>query len=121
MLLVGGVSRIDGLHAKVETHNKIIKVQAYAKTVCHGYLLVELVYLELSPGLVGIVFESPDVAGIYEEGGIELPEEQRAPLHVHVELHVARLVDEVYTTVGATELARTELAHVPSSHGIGSA
>ena len=75
MLLVGGVSRIDGLHAKVETHNKIIKVQAYAKTVCHGYLLVELIQLELPAGLLFVGTKGPDVAGIYEERSLELPKQ----------------------------------------------
>ena len=51
MLAMCIVSRIDGLHTQIETQDEIIEIHPQAQSVCHSYLLVELVQLELSAGL----------------------------------------------------------------------
>ena len=42
MLILGVISRIDCLHAQVETKDEVIEVQTQAQSVGGGYLLVEL-------------------------------------------------------------------------------
>ena len=121
-MLVGvAVGGVDGLHAHVETQDEVVEVEAQAQTVGHGQLLVELVEAELSAGLFGIVAQRPDVARIDEGSSIELPEEEGAIFEVEVELHIARLVDEVDAAVGTTERARSQSAHAPSAHRVGTA
>ena len=121
VLPAAGVARIDGLHAAVEAQDKIVEVEAQAQSVGHGYLLVEAVEAELSAGLVGVVARVPHVAGVDESRPVELPEEVRAIFHAHVQLEVARLVDEVYLAVLALVAARAQLAHAPAAHAVGAA
>ena len=121
MLVIALIGRIDGLHSAIKTENEVIEVESQAKSIRISYLLVELIPLELSAWLVGIVAERPDVSGINERRAVELPKEMGTKLNVEVELHVARLIDEVNAPVGASELSRAELPHAPSSHRVGSA
>ena len=107
-----GVGRVDGLHTCIKAHDKEVGTKAH--TVSHGYLSPEGVEVELSARLVCIVADGPDVAGIEEDGSIEFPEHVGAVLHVHVEFHISRLVDEVDASVCALERARTKTAHRPS-------
>ena len=62
MLATVGVGRVDGLHAHVQAHDEIVEIKAQTKAVGHGYLLVELIELELSARLVLIVLDSPNIA-----------------------------------------------------------
>lgn len=117
LVLIGG---IDGFHTHIETQDEIVEVKTYSQAVSHSYLLVELIQLELSAWLLFVGTKGPDVAGIYEERTLELPEQRRAVLGIEVELQIARLVDEVDTAVGASELSWSQLSYTPSSHGVGS-
>ena len=121
MLVPVGISRIDGLHASVEAEDEIIEVQPQAETVCNSHLLIEVFETELSSRLFRITAQCPDVPGIHEGGTIQFPEQMRAILCIQVQLHVARLVDEVYPAVHATELARPEFPHAPAPDRVGSA
>ena len=111
------IGRVDGFHACVETQDKIVEVKTKAETVSHGYLLVKLVEAKLSARLLGVRAKGPNVACVYEEGAVKLPEQVCAQLGVEVELHVARLVYEVDASVGSLEPTRSELSHAPSAHG----
>ena len=97
LVLIGG---IDGFHTHIETQDEIVEVKTYSQAVSHSYLLVELIQLELSAWLFIVGTKGPDIAGIYEERTLELPEQRRAVLSIKVELQIARLVDEVDTAVG---------------------
>lgn len=112
------VSRIDGLHTEVQTNDKIGKIEAHAQTIGHRNLLVEGVKTKLSTRLLVIVAKCPDVTSIDERRSIQFPEKMRTILEVHVQLYVARLVDKVDATVRATEFARTEATHAPTTHAI---
>jgi len=105
--VVGGV---DGFHACIEADDEEVEVHTEAESVGDGYLAVEAVEAECSAWLVGIVADGPDVTGIDEEGSVELPEEVGAVFDAEVELEVARLVDEVDTTVGTIVGTRSERA-----------
>jgi len=105
--VVGGV---DGFHACIEADDEEVEVHAEAESVGDGYLAVEVVETECAVWLVGIVANSPDVASIDEEGTIELPEQEGTVFNAEVELEVARLVDEVDTTVGTIVGTRSERA-----------
>ena len=91
MLTLGGIGRVDGLHAAVETENEVVKVEADAQTIGYGDLAIEIVDAEDAVGLVGIVANVPYVARIYEEGACKLPEKARAVFHAEVKADVARL------------------------------
>ena len=69
-----------GLHAKVETQQKVCEVHADAKAVSRRYLLVELIEAELAPGLVHIVFDCPYISGIDKQSALKNPEELGAVL-----------------------------------------
>ena len=84
MLPVGVIGRVDSFHAHVETEDEEIEVEAQAKTIPHSYLLVKLVYLELSAPLLGIVEQSPNVARVDKKRAIQLPKEIRAILGAQV-------------------------------------
>lgn len=94
------VCRIDGFHSSVESDNEKVKIHAEAYSVAYGNLFVELIKSERTAWLVFIVADSPDVAGIDEEGSIELPKEEGSVFKVEVKLDVTRLVNEVYASVG---------------------
>ena len=121
VFLVGLIARIDSLHAKVETQDKIAEIhpQAYAIGYCH--LLPQAGDFELTARLVSIVTKSPYITGINEEGTLELPKQIATQLGIEVYLHVARLIDEVNATVFAGIAARTERAHTPSANAVGTA
>ena len=121
LIVVGLVGRVDGFHAQVEAQDEILEVEAHASPIAHRQLLEEMGDAELSSRLVGIVAQGPDVAGIDEQGPAELPEELCAVFGIQVNLHVARLVDEVDASVLLLVLAGSERAHAPSAHAVGSA
>ena len=101
---------MDGFHTCIEADDEEVEVHAEAESVGYGYLAVEVVETECAVWLVGIVANSPDVASIDEEGTIELPEQEGTVFNAEVELEVARLVDEVDTTVGTILGTRSERA-----------
>ena len=121
MFLVGFVTRIDGLHAEVETKYEIAEVHPQSDAVGYCHLLPQAAGLELTARLVGIVAESPHIAGIDEEGSLELPEEVATQFGIEVNLHVTRLVDEVDAAVFAGIASGTERAHTPSANAVGTA
>ncbi len=116
-----GVGRVDGLHARIEAEDEIVEVETDAQPVGHGYLTPELIEAELPTGLVGIVAEGPDVAGIDKGGTIDFPEQMGSILDVHVELDVARLVDEVDAPVGTLEGAWAQASDRPPPDAVGPA
>ena len=117
-LLVGG---IDGFHAQVETQDEEIEVETKSQAVTDGQLAGQVLETELSARLFVIFAQRPDVTGIDEEGSAELPEQLGAVLHVEVELHVARLVDEVDGSIALLVFARSQRTHAPAAHTIGTA
>ena len=121
MLFLVVIHGVDGLHTHVETNDEIVEVQSQSQTIAYSYLLPEVIEMELSLGLLLIVSDGPDVTGIQEQGAIELPEELGTVLHIQVELHITGLVDEVYASVTTDESTRTQRAHTPASHTIGTA
>ena len=119
MLFAVFVNRVDRFHAHVESENKIIEIQSHPQSVGHCYLFVKLIKLELPSRLLSVVSQCPYIAGIDEEGTVELPEEYGSVFQVQVQLHVAGLIDEIDSTVVAFKFARSESSHAPSSYRVG--
>ena len=119
MLLLGGIGGVDSLHTHVEANNEIVEVQTDAQTIADSQLVPELRELKLSARLLFVFTQGPYITGIDEQGTTKLPEQIGTILEIEVELHIARLVDEVDTSVGANELTRTQTAHTPTTHTIG--
>ena len=68
-----------------------------------GIMLITVVIcridFELSPRLVRIVAQGPDVSGIDKSSAIKLPKEEGTVFGIEVEFHVTGLVDEVNASV----------------------
>ncbi len=94
-MLSTGIDGIDGLHTTIETEDEEVEVEADAKTIGEGNLLIELIKLKLTTRLAGIVANGPDIAGIHENGTLDLPEQLAAELHAGIELDIACLIEEV--------------------------
>ena len=118
MPVLVGIGGMDGFHAGVEPKDEVVEVEAKAEAIRDGNLPPELVEAELAAGLVVIVANSPDVAGIDEEGTIEFPEEEGTILHAEIELDVSTLVQEVDLSVCSLVGTWTERTHCPSTHGV---
>ena len=54
---------------------------------------------KLTAGKIFVAPRVPDIACIYEESTIEFPEKRRSPFKTQIELHISRLVDEIYFAV----------------------
>ena len=91
-LPAGGVV---GLHAHIDTHKKILEVQADAGAIGGSDLLIELVELENAARLVLIVLDGPDVARVQEEAQLHYPEQLGTVLEIDIEADITALVDEV--------------------------
>ena len=113
------VCRIDSLHAGIETQEEIVQVQPETKSIGYRYLLPTCIPSELSSRLVLVVTKRPDIAGIYKEGSVKLPEQVYTQLGTHVKFHVAGLVDKVYIAVVADEGAGTKTSYAPATHTVG--
>ena len=72
-IVVGFIGRIHSLHAKIETDDEIVKVKAQAESIANGNLRGEIFQGELSTRLFLVIAQSPDVAGIHEEGTTQFP------------------------------------------------
>lgn len=68
------LGRIVGFHAKVETEQKVGEIHAEPNAVGQSYLLPEGVEPEHTSGLVFVIVNGPDVAGINEGCALEHPE-----------------------------------------------
>ena len=79
-------------------------------------LLVEFIKFELPARLFFIIAQGPNVACINEECPIDFPEEESAIFCIQVNLHVARLIDEVNGTICAMKLTRSESSYIPTSY-----
>jgi len=95
------ISWMDGFHTGIKAENEEVEVHAKANSVGYSYLAVEVVQSEGSTWLVGIVANRPYIAGIDEEGTVELPEKEGAVFDAEVKLEVTRLVDEVDATISS--------------------
>ena len=113
--------RIVCFHAHIDTHQEILEIQADAGTVGRSNLLVELVELEHAARLVFIVLDGPDVARIHKKAQFNNPEKFGPVLQIDVEADVAALVDEFAQIVVAVIAARTQGAHTPAAHTVGTA
>ena len=111
---------MDGFHAGIEAKDEEVEVHTETESVGYGYLAIEVVETEGASRLVGIVANGPDVAGIDEEGTVELPEEEGSVFDAEVELQVTRLVDEVDTAIGSVVGTWSQRAYRPSSYAVGS-
>ena len=72
MLALVVIGWVDGFHAHVEAKDEIVEIESHTQTIGCCYLLVELVYLELSPWLVGVISQCPNITGVNEQGPVEL-------------------------------------------------
>ena len=93
------VCGIYSLHAHIESQDKIVEIEPHAQTVCRSELVIEFSDIKLSSRLVRIFPQCPNIAAIDEHRTVELPKEVSAVLHVEVNLHVTRLIDEVDGTI----------------------
>ncbi len=59
-----GIIRIDSFHATIESKNKIIKIQTQTNAVSCGELLKEIIELEFSSRLIGIIARCPYISAI---------------------------------------------------------
>ena len=94
-----GLGWMNGFHTAVEPQNKIVEVEAKAKSVGDCYLPPELIELELTARLVLVVPDCPDIACIDEGCPIEFPKEVGAILNIQIQLDVTGLIDEVNSSV----------------------
>jgi len=111
--------RIMGLHTHVETEQEVSEVESKTETVGSGYLFIERIEMEHSSGLIGIIVDRPDIAGVDKESEFKQPKEPGSIFHRKVETYVAALVDEVAHGVGAGEGSGAERAHIPSADTVG--
>ena len=56
--------RIVGFHTKIQAKQEVSEIEAYAKSITQGYLLIEFVYLKHTAWLVLIIFNCPYIAGV---------------------------------------------------------
>lgn len=108
----------DGFHSGVEPEYEVSEVQSQTDAVSYGDLFVEAVEAELSSRLALVVAHGPDVSGIDEGRAVEFPEEWGAVFDVQVELYVACLVDEVYSSVCPDKRSGAQFAHAPPSDAV---
>ena len=94
-MLAAGIGRIDGLHTTIEAEDEEVEVEADTKAISKGYLLIELIRLELAAWLAGIVAYGPDIARIYEDGTLNFPEQLATKLQAGIELDITCLIEEV--------------------------
>ena len=113
------IDRRDSLHAAVEAYDEVAEVQAQSQSVGCSQLLVERVESELTARLFFVVAQGPDIAGIDKQSTIKFPEERCAQFCIQIQFHVARLVDEINLSVGASETTWSQLAHAPSTYAVG--
>ena len=93
--------------AHVEAYDDEVEVVAQACACAEGDA-AERFGREAAAGTVGIVAQQPHVAGIEEDGTVEVAEEACSEFGIGLELHVARLVHVGITRVGGTEGAGAE-------------
>ena len=89
------------LHTKVETQQEVGEIQANAQAIAQSYLLVELIELEHTAGLVLVFFYCPYIAGIDECAQLNHPKQFGTILQIHVEAHIAALINEAVHRAGA--------------------
>lgn len=89
------VSRIMGFHTKVKAQQEVSEVHAQTYAVSGSNFFVETIEMEHAAGLVGIVVDGPDIAGINEQGAFEHPEQLGPVLGRQDKRYVAALIDKV--------------------------
>ena len=107
------------LHAHVEAHEEVGEVHTQAHAVGKCQLLVELTKLKHTAGLIGIVANGPDVASIDKRRALNHPKQFGSELDAGIEANVATLVDETVLRVASGKTTRSEGAHTPTSHAVG--
>ena len=107
------------LHTHINAHKEILEIQADTGTVGCCNLLIELVELEHTARLVFIASDGPDVTGIKEQAQLNDPEQLGTILQVDIKADVTTLVDKVGKFVVAVITARTQGAHAPTAHAVG--
>lgn len=107
-----------GFHATVESKDEVVEIETKAETVGDCNLPPELIELKLSARLVFVVAYGPDVASINEGRAVQFPEKVGTVFHIHIELDVACLVDEIDTSIRTLETARTEFANAPAADAV---
>ena len=112
---------IDGFHTQVEANDEIVEVQAQSQTVTDSQIFQDALKLKLSPGLIRIVAERPDITRIDKQRTAELPEQMGPVFEVQVEFQVTGLRDEVDVTVLVAVAPRAEAPDAPSAHAVGTA
>ena len=74
IFVLASIHRIDGLHASVETDDKVVEVESDTYPICHGQLLVESVEAERAFLLSFVFADVPDITGINESCTVEFLE-----------------------------------------------
>ena len=109
------------LHAHVEAQQEVSEVHAQSQAVRESQLLKELAYLERATGLVLIFLDGPHVTTVDKCSQLKNPEELAPVFQVQVKPDVATLVDEAVLSLFTVEATRSQSAHAPSSHAVGTA
>ena len=86
--------RVVGLDAIIYTQNDEVGHQTQTQSPRHGNLLVE-VLADGAVGLIQIILQRPDIAGIPEGGELELPEQTTSQLDGGIQSDIATLVEKV--------------------------
>ena len=79
--------------AEVEAQDEEVQVIAYAYAGAEGDGLAEVGHVDFAAGLLLIVTDEPDVAGVNEGGAVQVGDDGEAVFDVGFELEVAGLVD----------------------------
>ena len=86
------IGRVVGFHTEVGADNYKIEVEAYAESICQGYLLIEGIKAKYTSGLGFVVVYGPYVTGIDKECRLDFPEQLGSILYAQVETNIATLV-----------------------------
>lgn len=116
-LLIHG--RIMGLEPEVKPQQEICEVHADAEAIGGRYLLVEAVELKHTPGLVRIIMNGPNIAGVDENGPLEYPEQLGTVFHAQYQINVATLIDKIGHRVASIVAAGAKSAHTPAADTVG--
>ena len=119
--LLAGFVRHMKPHTPVYTDDEHTHIIAHTHTRAYSHLLEELSELELSLRTVLLAAKCPHVAGIKEQGSIQVAPDARTILNVGKKLNVACLVDIGILAACRQILTGANASHIESTHTVGTA